>query len=58
MYNITLICTSHRNAGKCNSKELYRIIETINPEIIFEELSYMDFNKTYSGEYNIDLLVI
>ena len=39
MYNITLICTAHKEVGKCNSVELYKIIEEFKPEIIFEELS-------------------
>ena len=38
MYNITLIGTYHSEIGKCNSGELYKIIEYINPEVIFVEL--------------------
>ncbi|HEY6142212.1 MAG TPA: hypothetical protein VIV55_02120 [Flavobacterium sp.] len=38
MYNITLISTAHSEYGKCNSYELYKIIESINPQVIFEEL--------------------
>lgn len=38
MYNITLISTAHSEYGKCNSDELYKIIESIKPELIFEEL--------------------
>lgn len=37
MYNITLISTEHRENGKCNSDELHKIIESLNPEVIFEE---------------------
>lgn len=37
MYNITLIGTIHSKKGKCNSDELYKIIELINPEVIFDE---------------------
>lgn len=37
MFNITLISTEHRQDGKCNSDELLNIIETINPDLIFEE---------------------
>jgi hypothetical protein len=43
MHNITLIITGHREIGICISNELYKIIERINPEIIFEELSTRDF---------------
>ena len=47
MYNITLVCTRHDELGKCNSDELYKIIESINPEIIFEELSHLQFMEAY-----------
>jgi len=43
MYNITLVCTAHKPLGNCNSEELYKIIEKINPEVIFEEI---DFSRT------------
>ena len=49
MYNITLIGTHHRELGKCNSEELYKIIETINPDVIFEELSSDLFNIIYNA---------
>jgi len=38
MHNITLINSVHTELGKCNSYELYKIIERIRPEVIFEEL--------------------
>jgi hypothetical protein len=47
MYNITLICTRHTEIGKCNSWELYKIIEEFKPEIIFEELSLSAYNECY-----------
>ena len=49
MHNITLIATVHSENGKCNSDELYKIIESINPEVIFEELSNDLFDKFYNG---------
>ena len=49
MYNITLIGTHHREFGKCNSEELYKIIETINPDVIFDELSSDLFNIIYNA---------
>jgi len=49
MYNITLISTNHSESGKCNSDELYKIIESINPETIFEELSSKRFDDYYNG---------
>ncbi len=47
MYKITLICTRHRKLGKCNSNELYKIIEQINPDIIFEEIPPRFFDEFY-----------
>lgn len=49
MYNITLIGSQHLESGKCNSEELYQIIESINPDVIFEELSNNLFNLIYSS---------
>ncbi|TDD77199.1 hypothetical protein [Flavobacterium caseinilyticum] len=49
MYNITLVCTRHDELGKCNSNELYQIIELINPEVIFEEIP-----PTFFDEYYLD----
>lgn len=49
MYNITLIGTQHLESGKCNSDELYKIIESINPDVIFEELSSNLFNIIYNA---------
>ncbi len=49
MYNITLIGTQHRELGKCNSEELYKIVETINPDVIFEELPIRSFDNMYNG---------
>lgn len=37
MCNITLISTSHKENGKCNSNELLNMIEEICPEVIFLE---------------------
>ena len=51
MNKVTLISTEHRESGKCNSGELYRIIESIGPEVIFEEET--DDDK-YHSYYNQD----
>jgi hypothetical protein len=47
MYNITLICTRHSEIGKCNINELYKIIERIKPDLIFEEIPPSFFDKYY-----------
>ena len=54
MHNITLVCTFHSELGKCNADALYKIIEQINPDVIFEEitpyLSDMVYNKGFYDE--------
>lgn len=50
MYNITLISTVHKENGNCNLNELYKIIETINPEIIFEEIPPSEFDSYYKDK--------
>lgn len=52
MYNVTLACTRHYEYGKCNSEELYNIIEKINPEIIFEEIPYHKFIEQHGASSN------
>ena len=51
MYNITLLSSFHIELGKCNSNELYKIIEEIQPEVIFEELSRDIFNMIYTERF-------
>ncbi len=51
MYNITLLSSFHKIHGKCNPEELYKIIEKLQPELIFEELSQDGFEKIYSPNY-------
>lgn len=51
MYNIILLSSFHKIYGKCNPDELYKIIEEIQPEIIFEELSYGVFEMIYVAGY-------
>jgi hypothetical protein len=47
MHNISLVCTRHAELGKCNSDELYKIFEYINPEVIFEEIPPTFFDRYY-----------
>jgi len=56
MYNITLICTGHTENGKCNSTELLNIIETLKPEVIFEELPVSIFNECYNENMHDKLI--
>jgi hypothetical protein len=47
MHSVTLLSSFHIELGNCNSKELYKIIEEISPEIIFEELPHNIFEIIY-----------
>lgn len=47
MHNITLICTVHKDMGKCNSKELLKLIKKNKPDVIFEELSETTYRECY-----------
>ena len=46
---ITLIASVHSENGKCNSSELYEIIEQIAPDVIFEEIPSNKFAAIYNG---------
>ena len=52
MHKISLISTFHSELGKCNADELYKIIEQINPDVIFEELT----PNLYDILYNKNML--
>ncbi len=55
MCNIALIATSHKENGMCNIKELLKILQTIKPDVIFEELSQQLFTDIYSGRLSDSL---
>ncbi|OBW39911.1 hypothetical protein AB670_03757 [Chryseobacterium sp. MOF25P] len=48
--NITLLSSFHMEVGKCNPHELYKILEDIKPDVIFEELPAHIFHSIYSGK--------
>lgn len=48
MHHITFISTIHKEIGNCNAEELYKIIEKLNPEVIFLEA----IDETYSAYEN------
>lgn len=60
MCSITFLSSCHLETGKCNSIELYKIIDLINPEIIFEELDLDGFNDHYgpNGPYSTETVAI
>ena len=47
---ITLIATGHTERGICNSLELYKIIEQVAPQVIFEEVPPSKFEAVYDGK--------
>jgi hypothetical protein len=47
MYNVTLVCTHHSEFGKCNADELYKVLASIRPDVIFEELPQDLFDRFY-----------
>jgi hypothetical protein len=49
MSSITLIATGHKEKGLCNSHELFKIIEQISPDVIFEEIPPSKFEAVYAG---------
>ncbi|WP_373548742.1 hypothetical protein [Haliscomenobacter sp.] len=51
MYNITLISTNHSEGGRCNSAELFKIIESLRPEVIFEEMPSKLHSLVYSDSF-------
>lgn len=52
MNNVIIISTEHRESGKCNSDELLRILESINPEVIFKEEPDDEKYKSYYSDIN------
>jgi hypothetical protein len=53
MYNITLVGTIHSENGQCNPDELYKILEDINPDVIFDELTIQFSDMFYSDSFDI-----
>lgn len=56
MYHITLISTVHKEIGKCNSDELCKIIESLNPDVIFLEAfenSYSNYHQLLLSQFGV-----
>ncbi len=61
LLNITLISYFHKIHGNFNIRGLYKIIEYLQPDVIFEELSTNSFGIIYSPHYKpetIELITI
>jgi len=55
-HRITLISTVHNEIGKCNYYELYKIIESINPDVIFLEAfenSYSKYHQMLFSQFGV-----
>ena len=52
MKKVIIISTEHMESGKCSSNELLKIIESINPEVIFEEEPNDDQYRSYYSDQN------
>ncbi len=52
MQKVIIISTEHVESGKCNSNELLKIIESIEPEVIFEEEPNDDKYHSYYIDQN------
>lgn len=53
---ITIISTVHKEIGKCNSDELYKIIESINPDVIFLEAlkeNYTNYDRILFSQFGV-----
>jgi hypothetical protein len=48
MHKITLVCSGHRESGRCNSEELLNLLRAIQPDVVFEEMRPSDFDLLYS----------
>jgi hypothetical protein len=60
MCNITLLFSFHSEFGNCNPLELYKIIDKISPDVIFEELDINSYNDHYGqeGPYSTETIAI
>lgn len=56
MHSITFISTIHKEIGKCNAEELFKIIEKLSPEVIFLEAvdeTYTEYEKYLFSAYGV-----
>ena len=56
MHDITFISTIHKEIGKCNAEELYKIIEKLSPEVIFLEAvddTYSEYENYLFSTYGV-----
>lgn len=54
MGKITLVCTVHNKRGSCSENELVGILESVDPDVIFEEIRPSDFDSYYACLYTLE----
>ncbi len=47
MHNVIVIFTRHDSDGMCNSDELFKIIWSLQPDLIFEEIGHVVYDQIY-----------
>ena len=47
MHNVFVVFTRHDSYGLCNSDELFKIIWSLQPDLIFEEIGYVVYDQIY-----------
>ena len=52
MHKIKLVCSVHSENGLCNAGELLKILQEIEPEVVFEEIRPSDFDSYYKHGTN------
>lgn len=55
MKNVILIATVHQENGECNSNNLLKLINSIKPQVVFEELSDFMFKEVYENGKSVSL---
>lgn len=47
MYNVAVLFTQHEANGMCNTDELFKILRSVQPDVIFEEIGYEVYDQIY-----------
>lgn len=55
MHQIILLGTSHKRNKRCSPEALYRLVDQISPDVIFEEVPPSKHKGIYSGELSDSL---
>ncbi len=50
MFNVTVVFTQHQSDGMCNSDELLKILWSLHPDVIFEEIKDAVYDQVYAQQ--------